>query len=109
VQAARRWKENPKHAGVFVGCLGICRSSLYRFFVALSRRHRVNQQIITRSHSSRCLQLVLPPPTVAKYFPGANKDGNRGYGRAKRYFRLNGNCADLSDIIVDLEERIAWH
>jgi len=79
------------------------------FFVALTRRHRVNQQIITRSHNSRCPQLVLPPPIVAEYFPDANKDGNRGYGRAKRYFRLNGNCADLSDIIVDLEERIAWH
>ena len=79
------------------------------FFVALTRRHRVNEQIITRSHSSRCPQLVLPPPTVAEYFPDANKDGNRGYGRAKRYFRLRGNCAEMSDIIVDLEERIAWH
>jgi hypothetical protein len=26
-----------------------------------------------------------------------------------RYFRLRGNCAEMSDIIVDLEERIAWH
>jgi hypothetical protein len=53
--------------------------------------------------------LFLPPPTVAAYFLDANNDGNPVAAEPRVIFTLNGNCAEMSDIIVDLEERVAWH
>ena len=88
--AATRRKVTER-AGVCVGCLGICQFSVVLCCIAAAAR-----------------SFVLPP-TVAAYFLDANNDGNPVTAEPRVIFTLNGNCAEMSDIIVDLEERVAWH
>jgi hypothetical protein len=84
--------EGDRRAGAYVGAWAFVASPIVFCCIAAAAR-----------------SFVLPPPTVAAYFLDANKDGNRITAEPRVISTLKGNCAEMSDIIVDLEERAAWH